>query len=571
MNKKQKRMTPGEFNGIIVNVSDRIQKDKNVEFNFYDNETLMPYFSDYVRIIKQNKKLTDEECVKLLNNDLKRSLTANMLRNTDRNVKQSYINFLSVVASVQNSLKEKYGVENYNDLAFSKNKEAKKEFEALEKFAIEKGEQFTQIIGKSPEEIMKIKTPNELMEQSVICFGLATVVATVAGSVFAGAVIVDKNSYCDLYLASMGALFSVFSFSCGFAMDYCLYSDFLEGKNPDEICQKYGFESVEDFRQAATQIVYSYVTSEEAKQINGEILAQKLDVLATQNGYENAEAMMQDLKDHSTVQTLSSSQRLQMLAEERYVTNDNFAKENGFKSYEDVLLFLNNHKILVEETEKSGFDYSSWSEYDYDSASAKILAQKLSNLDDLYDAKKQVIIDGGAYSKTTVFDNSELANQVASFESIVETANKAIENGGIYSNNERFFYASNEVVPVWDNWENPWEAFWVDNSYGKGKLLADGLSASEMIQRVKDGEIETVGSSVENSLVDLGEKAFDVSIGLGTIVGTTLGVGAGTTLKFAPQIINRFKLRNAEKTACEIKKVEAEKQTFVKAKEDKKL
>ncbi len=557
---KQKRMTPSQFNKIVIDVVDRMQKERNESFNFYDDENLSKYFADYVRLVKKNNLLSTKQCTDILNDDLKRSLTSNILKNKDRSINQSYAIFQNVIASAEIAIKEKYGADNFYDLEFSKNKQAQKEFKALNNFAISRENQFEQLSGKSAEDMIKITNVNELAAQSVLCLGVFTVFfGTSVGILGTLGGLCDSCHYKSDYAKMLGIV--VLSASAvGSWVDSIHYGNKMNEyyNKLNTMLQEYEFKNVDELRQYATKTVYSYLTPEEVKQLNNELLLQKLDVIADKNGFGSAEEMLDNLKNNSSTKTISSSDRLELLASEKNVTNLNFAKENGFTSYNDVLTYLNNHKILVGKTEKKSFGYAGWSEYNYDNASAKILAQKLSNLDEIYDAKKQAILNGGTYSKTLVYENQDLANEVLSCENIINSANAQIAEGGIYSPDEKMFFASNDVLSSW-GFEKPWGSFLVSEQPEKGKLLKDGLNYEEIVQAIKGEGKPSISDKIEDVATDtsqFGEQVSEFAIGTGTLAGMAVGIGVGMTAKTAPQIISAIKNKKAQKTNEKLKKID---------------
>ncbi len=561
---KQQRMSQSQFNEIVVNASNRMAKAQNKSFNFYDDEKLNEYFADYVRLIEKNKSLSTSQCIGILNDDLKRSLTSNVLKSKDRNIKQSYLVLQDVIANAEIAIKKKYGADNFYDLEFSKDEQAREEFRRLNDFAISKQHQFEEIFGKSTEDMIKITNVNELASQSIVCLGLATILGGAISGYVGGVYLLDEEPL----EAPLGYV-TIIGIGCGLGagidtMNYDIDVEKYTNKL-NSVLKEYGFNNVDELRQYASTTVYSYLNPEEVKQLNRELLLQKLDVVADKNGFGSAEEMLDDLKNNSSAKSISSSDRLEMLASEKDVTNLNFARENGFTSYDDVLTYLNNHKILVGETGKRGFGYAGWSEYDYDSASAKILAQKLSNLDEIYDAKKQAILNDGAYSKTLVYDNQDLANEVFSYENIINSANAQIAEGGIYSINEKLSFASNELLPYWGSYEKPWwKAFWTSGEPEKGDLLKDGVNYDDLMQAIKGEDKSSILSDkiedIAKNATDISEQVSDFAIGTGTMAGVAVGAGVSLTAKSAPQIISAIKHKKAQNTSEKIKEIDKQRE-----------
>lgn len=572
MTKKQTklpRMSQSQFNKIVVNASNRMAEEQNKSFNFYDDEKLNEYFAEYVRLIENNKLLSTSQCISILNDDLKRSLTSNVLKSKDRNIKQSYLVLQDVIASAEIAIKKKYGADNFYDLEFSKDEQAREEFRRLNDFAISKQHQFEELFGKSAEDMIKITNVNELAAQSVVCLGLATaILGATVGGVGVGLLGSEAIKHPILYGDEIAfvAMVIALAIGAGAFVDSFMYSIDLDGyyKKLDTTLKEYGFNNLEEFRQYASNTVYSYLTPEEVKQLNSELLLQKLDVLAEKNGFSCAEDMLTDLKSNSSTKSISSTDRLEMLASEKDVTNLNFARENGFTSYDDVLTYLNNHKILVGETDKKGHGYAGWSEYDYDSVSAKILAQKLSNLDEIYDAKKQAILNNGAYSKTLVYDNQDLANEVFSYGNIINSANAQIAEGGIYSVNEKLSFVSNELLPYWGSYEKPWMAFWTSDEPEKGDLLKDGVNYDDLMKAIKGEDKSSILSDkiddIAKNATDISEQVSDFAIGTGTMAGIAVGAGVSLTAKSAPQIISAIKHKKAQNTSKKIKEIDKQRE-----------
>lgn len=122
--------------------------------NFYSNQFLAPYFAEYVKTIFENKKLNQEMCIKILNEELVKNVSAYKDGLGKNGLKKSFVEFEAVVATARGEIAKKYDKTSFFDIFCNGSKKAKREGIELERFAKNGHKCFEQVFEKNTKQIV---------------------------------------------------------------------------------------------------------------------------------------------------------------------------------------------------------------------------------------------------------------------------------------------------------------------------------------------------------------------------------------------------------------------------------
>lgn len=528
----------------------QLRKDKangkENAFNFY-NGAYEEYFADYVRTLKDKKSITTNHAIKELNLNLLKSCVGNFVKGADTwyNIENAYDIFKNIVASAEVDIAKKYGVASYYELEKSTNDKARQEFAGFEEWKQDKQKEFAQLfeLDKRVKDFEQEYANADENKRKLMLSSAAPLFMPIALT-NVDKVIMDKLFFGTVASLLIGMFIGigVFTFNVqryGYYSStpvivgaiagpllYGIYAYFNIDKMklniPNEILDKvasaYGFGSRDEFLAYMEQNPIAYLNSEEMQtlvQILGENIKEDY---AISQGYESLAYAMADIDAHSSLTVITRDEAFTELANERSVANEIFAKNNGFTSYSDAIQYLENHKILVGNTEHVGLGGAGWSEYDYDNTNAKIIAIKLTNLDKYYDAQVEKLEFKTDFTKLS-FDTPELQDlytRLNAYENVKETIYSDLLNRSdevLYTNGNLGLYAGNDVLDLYQ-----------ENGLGKPFDESDGYLDSLLGSETYDRS--TTGARVEDILDNM-----DTDMGMFAGGGLVLGAGLTTIMK----------------------------------------
>ncbi len=521
---------------------------KENAFNFY-NGAYEEYFADYVRTLKDKKSITTNHAIKELNVNLVKSSVGNFVKGagTWYNIENAYNIFKSVVASAEVDIAKKYNATSYYELEKSANDKARQDFAGFEEWKQDKQKEFAQLfeldkrvkdfeqeyanadenkrklmLSSAAPLFMPIALTNvDKVIMDKLFFGT---VASLLIGMFIGIGVLYVESVRDRYYYASAT--PIIAGAIAGPVLYGIYAYFnidkMKPNIPNEIWDKiasaYGFGSRDEFLAYMEQNPIAYLNSEEMQtlvQVLGENVKEDY---AISQGYESLADAMADIDAHSSLTVSTRDEALAELANERSVANELFAKSNGFTSYSDAIQYLENHKILVGNTENVGLGGAGWSEYDYDNTNAKIIAIKLSNLDKYYDAQVESIQSQTDFTKLS-FDTPELQDlytRLNAYENVKETMYSDLLNRSdevLYTNGNLGLYAGNDVLDLY-------QEHGLGKPFDESDGYLDSLLGSETYTR------STTGARMEDILDNM-----DTDMGMFAGGGLVLGAGLTTIMK----------------------------------------
>ena len=506
------RYNRNKFLDITTDIINGLDEETNS--GFYSNSEFGQYFADYLRnlydeklsiklksLLLGKKELTDEECIKILNNDLtKTALASSFNFEKDRNIKEAYNTFINVAAYTREKLTEKYGLENALNLDEVKNEEAKI---AIEKFNDWEAKHYYQM--KNLSELVSEKNLSKLSKSSIdpktaflgggifasglpetiVGGGLGFMILCSWGLYLSHREYIKENlGYKDYYylrdryedanlcfnvdigiILAAGLLGSLGGY--GFkSLANGHYQDVL-----DDVAKQYNFSNRGELLNYIQTESFKYISPEEGKEVFKQIINIQKENYAESLGYENLEALEKDIESHKSLQYQNNVEILSQIADERNIAREYLAKNSGFKSYNEFTEYLNTHKILTGE--ENGI-YRAWSVYNYDTGYAKTLAKKLTNLDEKYD-------DITFKARNSVGADVEYTGKYAEYMSNLNAIEKVshidyktylnIKEEGIYSDNYLAGEAGNKLLDAMHGFGN-YDIERID-SYDNANMLFD--------------------------------------------------------------------------------------------------
>lgn len=575
-------------NKIMLDTLTKITKRKAEEMgksellNFYGNNDFEEYFADYVRLVSKNNKLSSKEAIEKLNDDLIKNTNGSFvdsLRDA-HNIQMAYITFKNATAFAETKLAKQYGQENYYEMATSKNAAAVKAYNNFQTWAIEKEKSFKDAL-KLDEEFMKVRTSNnpmqELSKDGILLGAITTICSGIAiFPTFISALLIrDKLKGCGVYLSDIAitTTISTLLVGGGIAIDsYWLKTDGSYFNKINEIADDYGFNDSSSLINYLKTSNYAYLTPDEFSKFEEAYSYNVRELVAKKAGYTNLEEAIEDISQHSQQQIAVRDEVLQNIAQERTLANEMFAKENGFVSYDEVIKYLNNHKILEGEY-IHGSDWWSfgewgagWSVYAYDVPNAKILAYELTLLDNHYDTLVKQAQASGLYQKVIQYDNAEiaeLANNLNAYNSVLTSKFDYLLNSNdlvFYSPDKFSYWAGNEALNLAQ--DNGFDVITEFKYYWGLKISEDAPptvenlnNADKFLKTLKNTETSVAEDDIAQNIADNAtESVSEIAAGSGLV----LGAGLSMALKCNRQIVNAFRQRKTNLQAKEFEKIDTQ-------------
>ncbi len=548
---------------IVVNATKRMAKDKKVDINFYD-EKYAPYFADFVRRTSGNKKLTDKECIDKLNDDFLKNVNGGLLKDfhRERNISQAYTIYKNVVATAETKLAKEYGEDNYYDMEKSKNTFARLAFKEFEEWQKAKDKQFQELakVSEAVYAMQHSKNPmKELSQNGLVITPDMIQTLLFVGPMIAGGVIVGTAAWLTnddvigtMFLATLGL---------GLGMVVSILLTGIYSKTPQQnmddllnnLAKDYGFSSSTELVDAINKSTYSYLTEEEAQAMHTYLLEISRDSVAVKNGFENFEDAMNAIDNAKVEEFLYQDTALDNLASERQIALESLAQRNALSNYDDMIKYLENHKILVGETSHVGFGGAGWSEYSYDTPTARAIANQLDYVDHYYTSKIEGINSQIWPQKIEVIDDETLNNLALKLNAQEVVVNASYEN--LITDNANVFYSPNlttqnmgtEVIDI----ANQFGEDTVTTHTDQGNIVI-GNKASEL--SIDNVDTHNLGDSVIDN-VDNAMQAVEISP-VDMLAGAGVGAGITVVFKNGRVIKDTVKTHKANKKAKQMKEIE---------------
>ena len=546
-----------------VNATRRMAKDKGVDINFYDNEWAK-YFAPFVRRVYGKKNLNDEECMALLNDDFIRNVQGGLLKNfsKDRNLSHAYLIYKNAVASVETALAKEYGELMYYDLEISKNPEARETFKKFEEWQDKKDKEFEQLaeVSDAVYSIQHSKNPMKELSQNGLVITPLIGAGIAAGVSLAGCISSDqvyrkinRKKHPTLKLASdigtwisLGAL--VFSPIITYiALDYIKEADQKAMDSElEKLADHYGFNSGTDLVNYINQATYQYMTPEEAQAMHTYLIDMTREGTATQYGFENLADALAAIESAKAEKTIYRDDALNDLSIERQHAFQDLAHENALIDYDDLIKYLNNHKILEGEYIDMSYGGAGWSVFNYDTPVARAIAAKVDYIDKYY-TDKTTEINSQIWPQTVeVITDENLKNLARELNANEVAINATYEN--LIIDDANVFYSPNTTIQAMGN-----DVLDVVNKYGKDEITTEAPKKQFVIgSKAKEIEVDTPEMDtpdLPNEMADaLGDAAQAIEIDpLDIASGVGVGAGISVAAKNSKLIKDMIKIRKIKK------------------------
>ncbi len=538
-----------------LNATKRMAKDSGVSVDFYDAK-YAPYFAEFVRTLKGDKKLSDSECLQILNDDFLRNVNGGFIKNVNkvRNISQAYTIYKNAVAYAESQIAKEYGTDNYYELEKSANPQARVAFEQFEEWQKQKDQEFEQLadITKEMYVIQHSKNPmKELCQNGILLTPFISSLIVGGGLTGVGLLGAYRKAKKNVKAGKKACSAGVYGWVAGglalglivgFMMsNNSTKSDEAKAEELDLLAEEFGYTDSAEFVNNMNNAVVSYLTPDEAKAVYDNLITAGKDSVSADFGFESNEDAINAINEVSVNKELYYNEVLNNIENEQQFALESFANQNSFDSYNNLVTFLNQHKTSGTAEIESG-----WSSYAYDSPTAKALATQLDYIEAHYNYEIAQL--RGYYwprNLTVVEDETlnELSMKLSAQEVIV---NSAYEN--LITDDANIFYSPDTTTQLMGV-----EAIEIANKYGEdtieGLVVNSGTTDAKMSDLTLDSDMQDSLSSALDGL-----QAVDVSP---VEIAAGVGVGAGLTvaLKNSKLISDAAKLRRANKVADKLDKV----------------
>ncbi len=549
---------------IVVNATKRMAKDKKVDINFYD-EKYAPYFADFVRRTSGKRNLTDKECLDKLNDDFLRNVNGGLLKDfhRERNISQAYTIYKNVVATAETKLAKEYGEDNYYELEKSKNTFARLAFKEFEEWQKVKDKQFQELakVSEAVYAMQHSKNPMKELSQNglvitpdmvqTLLFVVPLITGGIGGGVFGFAV--SRSGAFSLICVPLGLLVGAMA---GLII-YAIFEEKTPQENMDELlnslAKEYGFSSGVELVDAINKSTYSYLTEEEAQSMHNYLLEISRDSVAVKNGFENFDDAMNAIDNAKVEEFLYQDTALDNLASERQIALESLAQRNALTNYDDMIKYLENHKILVGETSHVGLGGAGWSEYSYDTPTARAIANQLDYVDHYYTSKIEGINSQIWPQKIEVINDEALNDLALKLNAQEVVVNASYEN--LITDDANVFYSPSLVTQNMGT-----EVIDIANQFGEDTVtthtdqgnIVIGSKASEL--NIDNVDTQNLSDSVIDN-VDNAMQAVEISP-VDMLAGAGVGAGLTVVLKNGKAIKDAVKTHKANKKAKQMKEIE---------------
>ena len=557
-----------------VNATKRMAKDKGVDINFYDNEWAK-YFAPFVRRVYGKKNLNDEECMALLNDDFIRNVQGGLLKNfsKERNLSHAYMIYKNAVASVETALAKEYGELIYYDLEISKNPEARETFKKFEEWQDKKDKEFEQLaeVSDAVYSIQHSKNPMKELSQNgfvitpLIGAGAAGISLASLISSFIVFGITDENKHPALAdVSALGVLVSIVALPVSSFLFLYIWSrenDYQVAMDSElrKLADHYGFNSGTDLVNYINQATYQYMTPEEAQAMHTYLIDMTREGTATQYGFENLADALAAIESAKTEKVVYRDEALNDLSIERQHAFQDLAHENALIDYDDLIKYLNNHKILEGETVDMELGGAGWSVFNYDTPVARAIAAKVDYIDKYY-TDKTTEINSQTWPQTVeVITDENLKNLASELNANEVAINATYED--LITDDANVFYSPNTTVQAMGN-----DVLDVVNKYGKDEITTEAPKKQFVIgSKAKEIEVDTPEidtPDLPNEMADaLGDAAQAIEIDpLDIASGVGVGAGISVATKNSKLIKDMIKMRKIKKIQAQNNEVAAQMQ-----------
>ena len=544
-----------------VNATKRMAKDKGVDINFYDNEWAK-YFAPFVRRVYGKKNLNDEECMALLNDDFIRNVQGGLLKNfsKDRNLSHAYLIYKNAVASVETALAKEYGELLYYDLEISKNPEARETFKKFEEWQDKKDKEFEQLaeVSDAVYSIQHSKNPmKELSQNGFVLTPLigAGITAASLASLISSFIVfcmTDEDKHPALTdVSALGTIVSLVALPVSSILflyiwseenDYQVAMDSELGK----LANHYGFNNGTDLVNYINQATYQYMTPEEAQAMHTYLIDMTREGTATQYGFENLADALAAIESAKTEKVVYRDDALNDLSIERQNAFQDLAHENALIDYDDLIKYLNNHKILEGETVDIERGGAGWSVFNYDTPVARAIAAKVDYIDKYY-TDKTTEINSQTWPQTVeVITDENLKNLASELNANEVAINATYED--LIIDDANVFYSPNTTIQAMGN-----DVLDVVNKYGKDEITTEAPKNQIVIgSKAKEIEVDTLDVNtpdLPNEMANaLGDAAQAIEIDpLDLASGVGVGAGISVAAKNSKLIKDMIKMRKIKK------------------------
>ncbi len=543
----------------VVNATKRMAKDRNVDIEFYDQE-YKQYFADFVRILRDDKALSDDECLKILNDDFLKNVNGGILPHTkQRSLSQAYTIYKNAVAYAETQIKEEYGADNYYDLEKSKDPKAREAFERFEAWQKRKDDEFEQLadITEQMLEVQHSANPLKTLSQTGIVIGPLLIGLGVAGATTVG------GMYASNYLAEKfapdydtenetvvaGTVLSLIGGAILCAVVYCSIVPSSSALQLDlnDFAKAYGFSNGTELINAVNNSLFQYLTPEEAKTIYASMQDVINEGVATQYNLDSYEQALQIIENAKSTELVSKSEALQDIANERALALDTVARQNGFNNYEELVQYLQQHKVEVADRLRQPIDNA------YDSQTPKALSSIVENVQDYYNAKVTEINSINWPRTMEVIDDETVKNMAMQFSANEAVLNSAYEN--LMIDDANVFYSPDITTQMMgvDTLEVVGKHgvdTITDTKHSGGFWPESKASAMDAVDTDLDVDVDGVSDAIGDAVQTIDISALDAVAGV--------GVGAGLTvaLKNSKLIKDSAKMHHSSKLLKKLREIE---------------
>ena len=543
----------------VVNATKRMARARNVDIDFYGQE-YKQYFADFVRILRDDKTLSDDECLKILNDDFLKNVNGGILPHTkQRSLSQAYTIYKNAVAYAETQIKKEYGADNYYDLGRSKDPKAREAFEKFEAWQKMKDAEFEQIADVTEEMLAIQRSANPLKELSQtgvvlgpLLIGLGVAGATSVGGLFATSYIAEKLLDRDKETQDAAAVAGLaLSILGGAGLCVVVYYTLAPSGSAlqldlKDFAKEYGFSNEAELINAINNSFFQYLTPEEAKTVYASMQDAINEGIATQYNLDSYEQALQVIENAKSTELVSKDEILQDIANERALALDTVARQNGFSNYQELLQYLQQHKVEAIDRLRHPIDA-------YDSQTPKALSSLVDNVQEFYNAKVTEINSINWPRTMEVIDDETVKNMAMQFSANEAVLNSAYEN--LIIDDANVFYSPDIATQIMGV-----DTLEVTNKHGVD-TIKDTVDPVNIFGDSKDSAMDTADTDLDidaDGLTDaIGNavQTMDVSA-LDAVAGVGVGAGLTVALKNSKLIKDSAKMHRSSKLLKKLREID---------------